>query len=163
MRTVKMVFPLFRNDLGIKVSNPRPMAALLGLSGWLFDTVAGTVSVTAENLQKAIEVSLAVLQADSSRSLHARQLAETAGLLCHIGEVFLQMRRRLHPIWCDLNENGVYHMWQHCAQADPLFNCQRIPESIWNGVAGLSPRGQSALCSRLASSSYLGHRNLLII
>ena len=56
---------------------------------------------------------------EPQRLLRARQLAELAGLLCHIGEIHIRLRRRLHSIWADLNKAGVYHMWQHSPQADP--------------------------------------------
>ena len=46
-------------------------------------------------------------------------MAEGAGLASHIAEVYPQARRRLHPVWADLNAAGVYAMWQKNSSADP--------------------------------------------
>lgn len=60
-----------------------------------------------------------VLESDTHRNLRARSLATAAGLASHIAELYPQARRRLHPIWTDLNAVGVYAAWAHSPSADP--------------------------------------------
>ena len=73
----------------------------------MFDSVDGFISVTESKLTSARERAVSVLELDQQRLLTARVLAQAAGLLCHVGEVDLQLRRRLHSAWADLNAAGV--------------------------------------------------------
>ena len=60
-------------------------------TGWVFDSVRGSVSVTADKCSKARSQIEKALDADTHAQLRAHQLAETAGLLPHIAEVDLQL------------------------------------------------------------------------
>ena len=67
-----------------------------------------------------------VLAKDDRRELRARELASAAGLSCHIAQVFVQGRRRLHHVWGDLNAAGVYALWSHQPRADPLVSLSEL-------------------------------------
>ena len=89
--------------------------------GWVFDTVRRVLTITQDKCDDCARRWMDVLQTDDRRELKARQLASAAGLSSHIGEVFLQGRRRLHHIWADLNRANVYQIWSESSGADPLI------------------------------------------
>jgi hypothetical protein len=111
-------------DMGVPVSlkqgGIRPPATRQRWCGWIFDTVAGIVTVTQSKVNKALAGIDDVISADATGSLHARKLSSVAGLLSHIGEVFIQGRRRLHSVWAALNAANVYQLWALGSSADPL-------------------------------------------
>ena len=74
-----------------------------------------------------------MLEADNARVLRARQIASAAGLASHIAEVCPQARRRLHPIWSDMNSAGVYAMWAGNSRADPLVQLSPLSRKhlVW--------------------------------
>jgi hypothetical protein len=90
--------------------------------GWVFDTLRNSISVERSKCQEAQRRITQVLLADDQRTLRARQLASAAGLLSHIGEIFLQGRRRLHHVWSDMNRANVYALWSKYPKADPLVS-----------------------------------------
>ena len=111
----------FLSDVGIPVSTKSsglrfPSQRQLWI-GWVFDTVAGTISIDEIKLKKVTESIDATLREDTQGTLDSRLLAQCAGLWNHIGELDAQFRRRLHPIWSDLNAAGVYHLWQRKPRA----------------------------------------------
>ena len=109
-------------DVGVPVSTKpgglRFPSQVQTWCGWAFDTVRGILGVTDDKIAKAIRLIDAVLAAHTSDTLLARSLSECVGLLSHIGEVFLQGRRRLHALWADLNASGVYALWAKNSSAD---------------------------------------------
>ena len=90
--------------------------------GWVFDTRPGvsSVSVTSSKCGKCRGLAAETLELDNKRELRANLLASTAGLASHIAEIYPQARRRLHPIWADLNAAGVYALWARNSHAKPL-------------------------------------------
>ena len=58
------------------------------------------------------------IRKSDTRKLVARELARCAGVLSHIAEVDMSLRRLLHPIWADLNKAEVHQLWQSQPQAD---------------------------------------------
>ena len=109
-------------DSSTKPSGIRAPATRQVWCGWVFDTVLCIVTITDEKLQRAIVEITLVLDLDARGDLLARQLAQTAGLLSHIGEVFIQGKRRLHHVWAVLNAAGVYQLWARSHQADPIIH-----------------------------------------
>ena len=87
--------------------------------GWVFDTLQGVVSVTEAKCCKCRSQCIEALELDSRRELSSRFLASAAGLASHIAEIYPQARRRLHPVWADLNAAGVYAMWKQSPSANP--------------------------------------------
>ena len=124
-------------DAGVPVSDKpsgiRTPAQRQTWIGWIFDTAKGTVEVSSDKCDKCRNSCLQTLEADDSRLLRARPLAACAGLASHIAEVYPQARRRLHPIWADLNAVGVYHMWAHSPSANPLVQLSDSSRSslVW--------------------------------
>ena len=111
--------------------------------GWEFDTVNGTVSVTESKCDKCRTACLDVLEADDARVLKARSLASCAGLASHVAEVYPQARRRLHPVWSDLNAAGVYSLWARTPSANPSVTlCEASRDSLcwFIGLLASPPR-----------------------
>ena len=129
-----------------KASGVKAPAQRLVWTGWVFDTVLMVVTVTAEKCKKCCVLLVEILDLDDSRQLFARTLAEGAGLVSHIAEVYPQAQRRLHPVWADLNASGVYALWQRSPKANPLV-C--LSELSRKNVAWLIQAFQSPPCRAL--------------
>lgn len=99
--------------VGTKPSGQRFPSQRQTWIGWVFDTVAGSISVEAAELHKTVSAIDQTLTEDDARQLDSKLLSHRAGLLSHIGEIDMQIHRRLRSVWSDLNAAGVYHMWQH--------------------------------------------------
>ena len=107
----------FLSDCGLPVSAKptgiRTPSQVQTWIGWVFDTVRCVVTITKAKCRKCQQACEQVLNADSHRLLRAHALAATAGLVSHVAEIYPQARRRLHPLWSDLNAAGVYAAWAH--------------------------------------------------
>ena len=113
--------PVSLKDTGIKAPAQREV-----WTGWVFDTVLMAVTATLDKCAKCCSQLEAILELGDSRKLFSRTLAEGAGLASHIAEVYPQARRRLHPIWADLNSAGVYAMWQRNPKANPALSLSEL-------------------------------------
>lgn len=117
---LKMGIPVSDKPSGIR----KPAQRQLWI-GWVFDTVLCEVTVEKDKCERLQAAIAEALEADGHRELRARRLAEVAGLASHIAEISPQGRRRLHPVWSDLNAVGVYALWAKSPQADPVVH---LPE-----------------------------------
>ena len=85
---------IFFLKVGVPVSDKRSglqwPAQRQSWTGWIFDTVAGKLSVDVEKCQKCQPLLQQALDLDDKRELHARFLASAAGLASHIAEIFQQ-------------------------------------------------------------------------
>ena len=133
--------PVSLKNSGIKTPSQRQV-----WTGWVFDTVQMIVTVTSEKCRKCCSLLEDVLKSDDSRTLHSRPLAEAAGLTSHIAEVYPQARRRLHPVWADLNASGVYALWQHSPKANPEVHLSELSR---HNIAWLIDAFQSPPCRAL--------------
>ena len=66
--------------------------------GWVFDTTTLRVSATEAKWDKALVRTRCVLDADVRGALMARPLAGAGGILNHLAEVDISLRRLLHPL-----------------------------------------------------------------
>ena len=86
--------------------------------GWIFDSIKLRVSCTERKWLKGIALVHECLELDTNCNLMARKLAECGGVLNHIGEVDISLRRLLHPVWSDMNNAEVYQLWQRSPHSD---------------------------------------------
>jgi hypothetical protein len=86
-----------------KPTGVRPPSTRQRWIGWVFDSVEMVVTVEQDKCDKVCLSIAQTLSADDARTLRAKDLATTAGLASHLGEIYPQARRRLHPIWADMN------------------------------------------------------------
>ena len=84
------------------------------------------MTVPQEKCDKVCAIVADTLVADNARTLRANELATTAGLCSHLGEIYPQARRRLHPVWADMNAAGVYSLWSRTPQANPSVQLSEL-------------------------------------
>ena len=109
-----------------KPTGIRPPCTRQRWIGWLFDTEEMVVTVPQEKCDKVCAIVADTLVADNARTLRAKELATTAGLCSHLGEIYPQARRRLHPVWADMNAAGVYSLWSRSPQANPSVQLSEL-------------------------------------
>ena len=150
----------FLLDCGLPVSSKpsgiRQPATSQTWIGWIFDTRNALVTVSQSKCDKCCQACAAVLEADSSRSLLSRQLASAAGRASHLAELWPQARRRLHPVWSDLNAAGVYAAWQSSSSADPPVRLSEQSRAAfqWILAAFARPPARLLFCGGGSLSSW---------
>jgi len=92
-----------------KKSGLKPPKQQQSWIGWLYDAMKTLVKITDE---KCLEAIRRIDRDLAEPELHVKQFMGTTGLLCHIGEVHLSGKRRLHSCWTCINKTEVSQMWR---------------------------------------------------
>ena len=103
---------------------------------------------------------LELLAANGRQALRTRQLASAAGFASHVADIWPQARRRLRPLWVDMNSTGVYALWQSQPGADPVVHLSAlsVQNLDWLYRALASPPVRSLHCAGGPLSAW-GHKS----
>ena len=152
---IKIGVPVSSKPTGIRAPSTRQCWI-----GWVFDSIQGVVTVSQDKCDKVCKAIAQTLEADAARALRAKELASAAGLASHLGELYPQARRRLHPVWGDLNAAGVYAMWAQSPRANPLVHLSNLSRrNLQRALDAFATPPVRALHSLAGQLSSWGHKS----